>query len=361
MEKANQKTVLITGCDVPGSYGYELSLLLDKQGYNVFAGCTDSNTLGARSLASRGSENLAILQIDVTSEENVSEAVEMMEDSVGDEGVWAVVNCSETYVIAEIDWCSTQDFQNVINVNLMGTVRVTKALLPLVQKSRGRIINLSSSSGLLSRAGQSAYSASKFAIEAFSDSLRQEMHKWGVFVSVVEPLFLPDAEEALSSSATAQVLSRIPEDKRKVYGSDYFGSYIQSSLKDIGASDEGAKLPKSLELSDRGYHTWKKEEAPSNLRKRASTLPQKTSYKSNEVVTLTRAGGCKLSRTNRVLHALMDAVTSSTPKVRYFVGSVYEQAVICCGRSFPTAFVDTYMTYGAISNVVPQRVKEKFD
>ena len=45
--------------------------------------------------------------------------------------------------------------------------------------------------GLLSRAGQSAYSASKFAIEAFSDSLRQEMHKWGVFVSVVEPLFLP--------------------------------------------------------------------------------------------------------------------------------------------------------------------------
>ena len=86
MNKQGPKVVVITGCDLPRSYGYELSLLLDKQGYHVYAGCTDCNGIGARSLASRGSENLAILQIDVRSDESVKEAVTLIQDSEGDEG-----------------------------------------------------------------------------------------------------------------------------------------------------------------------------------------------------------------------------------------------------------------------------------
>ena len=78
----------ILGCDVPNSYGYELALCLDKQGYNVFAGCTDCNSVGARSLASRGSTRLAILQIDVTKQDEIEDAREMIEDIVGDEGLY---------------------------------------------------------------------------------------------------------------------------------------------------------------------------------------------------------------------------------------------------------------------------------
>lgn len=68
------------------SYAYELALRLDQQGYNVFAGCRDCNSSGARSLASRGSTSLAILQLDVTQKDEIRNAAELVEDSVGEEG-----------------------------------------------------------------------------------------------------------------------------------------------------------------------------------------------------------------------------------------------------------------------------------
>jgi len=58
-----------------------------------------------------------------------------------------VVNCSESYTVAEVDWCATEDFDEIMQVNFMGAVRVTKSLLHLVRKARGRIINLSSMAG----------------------------------------------------------------------------------------------------------------------------------------------------------------------------------------------------------------------
>ena len=62
------------------------ALCLDKQGYTIFAGCSDCNSVGARSLATRGSTRLAILQIDVTKQNEIDEAKEMIQDLVGDEG-----------------------------------------------------------------------------------------------------------------------------------------------------------------------------------------------------------------------------------------------------------------------------------
>ena len=93
-------TVCLSGCDVPNSYGYELALCLDKQGYTVFAGCTDCNSVGARSLASRGTTRLAILQIDVTKQEEIDDAKEMVEDLVGDEGL-RILHFTRKYCLAD--------------------------------------------------------------------------------------------------------------------------------------------------------------------------------------------------------------------------------------------------------------------
>ena len=62
-------------------------------------------------------------------------------------GVWAVVNCAESYAVAEVDWFSPDDFNQIMQVNFLGTVRVTKALLPLLRKAKGRVVNLSNISG----------------------------------------------------------------------------------------------------------------------------------------------------------------------------------------------------------------------
>ena len=77
-----------------------------------------------------------------------------------------------------------------MEVNFFGTVALTKAFLELVRESKGRVINVSSLAGLWSRGSGSVYSASKFALEAFTDSLRREMRAVGVAVSSVNPGFV---------------------------------------------------------------------------------------------------------------------------------------------------------------------------
>ena len=62
-------------------------------------------------------------------------------------GVWALVNCAETYAVAEVDWFATEDFNEIMQVNFLGAVRVTKALLPLLRQAKGRVVNVSSLAG----------------------------------------------------------------------------------------------------------------------------------------------------------------------------------------------------------------------
>ncbi|XP_078695097.1 D-beta-hydroxybutyrate dehydrogenase, mitochondrial-like isoform X2 [Branchiostoma floridae x Branchiostoma belcheri] len=74
-----------------------------------------------------------------------------------------------------------------MEVNTFGTVRVTKAFLPLIRRAKGRVVNVTSAEGLHSTPTVSAYCMTKAALESFSDALRHEMHKWGVKVIIVEP------------------------------------------------------------------------------------------------------------------------------------------------------------------------------
>lgn len=378
----HQKTVVITGCDTRSSYAYELALRLDEQGYTVFAGCTDCNSVGARSLASRGSTSLAILQIDVTKPDEIKDAVEMIEDSVGEEGVWALVNCAEVFSVAEVDWCPIADYEKSIQVNLLGTIRITKALLHLVRRARGRIVNLSSIAGCLARAGQSAYSLTKFALEAFSDSLRQEMLKWGVFVILVEPAYFPVGQSILCESNINISMGTVPKNLRDVYGDDYFVDFINSvtdsanSQSAAGAAGDSSvtspvrrpeNTPQGSPASTTSSATSGYSSASSTMK--SASVDMKSSSKTDSVTeikgrtfsTLKTRGTPTLSNTNRVLHALVEAVTASSPKVRYFVGSFQDKMVKALAPMLPTVVMDTYLTSGQMSKVIPKLIKEKIE
>ncbi|XP_002121207.2 17-beta-hydroxysteroid dehydrogenase type 6 [Ciona intestinalis] len=381
MAKSHQKNVVITGCDIPNSYGYELALCLDHQGYVVFAGCTDCNSVGARSLASRGSTRLAVMQIDVTKQDEIDDATEMIQDMIGDEGLWAVVNCAEFYTVAEADWCSVEDYEQSMQVNYLGTVRVTKSLLHLIRRGRGRIVNLSSMAGCLARAGQSAYSASKFALEAFTDSLRQEMLKWGVYVTLVEPAYFPEGSLVLSEPQTSVRLKRVPDHVKEVYGEDYFVDFINSvSRNDPTTQEEGKSksaetlLPKSSSSTlTSGYSSLSstsaslKKKIPSTVIANPGDYDPETQKEEKKRRTLSLGGGASstlksspdFGNTNRVLHALAEAVTAHSPKVRYFVGSFQDRLVKSASAFFPTVVMDTYLTSGSLSKCVPRVIKEK--
>merc|ERR1739848_178465 len=77
-------------------------------------------------------------------------------------------------------------------VNVIGIVRVTQSVLPLLRKSQGRIVNVASIAGRVGLPGQPAYCASKYAIEGLSDVLRFDMAPWGVSVHIIEPGVFPN-------------------------------------------------------------------------------------------------------------------------------------------------------------------------
>lgn len=80
-----------------------------------------------------------------------------------------------------------EDVVRQLDVNVVGHVRVLQALLPLVRKDRARIVNLVSIAGRYSTPGLGAYSASKHAMEAVTDTLRLELEPWHISVSAIEP------------------------------------------------------------------------------------------------------------------------------------------------------------------------------
>nr|CAD7203282.1 unnamed protein product [Timema douglasi] len=119
-------------------------------------------------------------------------------------------------------------FQRIIEVNTIGSVRVTKAFLPLVRKSKGRLVFTASSAGRITFPGLVPYSMSKHAIVSFIDGLRREMRKWSVTVHGIEPMMYRTPMVNLESHKIFlnKQLCTLPEETRRLYGDSYVDKYM---------------------------------------------------------------------------------------------------------------------------------------
>lgn len=108
-------------------------------------------------------------------------------DSVLPEQLDAVVNNAGIVVSGPVEGLAIDDLRNQFEVNVIGQVAVTQAVLPRLRRSRGRIVFISSVSGRVTTPLTGAYNASKYAIEAIGDAFRQELRPWGIKVSLIEP------------------------------------------------------------------------------------------------------------------------------------------------------------------------------
>ncbi|XP_066270407.1 retinol dehydrogenase 16-like isoform X5 [Branchiostoma lanceolatum] len=186
LSQLTDKTVLITGCDT--GFGNLLARRLDQLGLRVFAGCLTE--AGVAELRQSCSERLQPIQMDVTRSDSVEAAVRVVKEAVGSKGLWGLVNNAGVPNVGGgiMEWATKEDYQAVLNVNLLGMIDVTKTFLPLLKRSRGRVVNVASISGRVS-VPAGPYSVSKFGVEAFSDSLRRAMRCFGVKVHIIEPGF----------------------------------------------------------------------------------------------------------------------------------------------------------------------------
>ncbi|XP_035234007.1 D-beta-hydroxybutyrate dehydrogenase, mitochondrial-like, partial [Stegodyphus dumicola] len=101
--------------------------------------------------------------------------------------LWALVNNAGVQKGFSVELTGIIEFKDTMEVNAIGLVRVTKAFLPLLRQTKGRVVNVTSLSGRVTMPHLCSYTMSKFAAVAFTECLKQEMQVWGVKVISVEP------------------------------------------------------------------------------------------------------------------------------------------------------------------------------
>jgi NAD(P)-dependent dehydrogenase (short-subunit alcohol dehydrogenase family) len=171
-------SVLITGAS--RGIGRAAALALDREGHEVIAGVRDAEA--ADRLAAEASGRLRTVRLDVTDASSIRAAA----DAVGDR-LDALVNNAGVVVGGVVEALDLEALRHQFEVNVVGQVAVTQALLPALRASAGRVVFMSSVSGRVSAPVMTAYTASKFAIEAIADGLRVEVRQWGIRVVLVEP------------------------------------------------------------------------------------------------------------------------------------------------------------------------------
>lgn len=182
--------VTLTGCD--SGLGFSLARHSLRMGLCVVAGCLDPNGEGARRLrvAAGRSGRLTVIPLDVTKQKSVNafvqEVTRLLETNPSLR-LLALVNNAGVMVFGEFDWQTEEQVERQVEVNLLGTMRVTKAFCPLLRSNRSRLVVVSSHCALESLPGLASYGASKAALEAWSNALRVEQAKYGVRVITLVP------------------------------------------------------------------------------------------------------------------------------------------------------------------------------
>lgn len=175
--------VLITGAST--GIGEACALELDRLGFRVFAGVR-TEAAGQR-LREKASSLLTPVIIDVTDSASIQAAANIIKEQTDPRGLAGLVNNAGITVSGPLELVPIEELRRQLEINVIGHVAVTQAVLPLLRIAKGRIVNIGSINGALSPPYLGAYSASKFAMEAITDALRIELRTWGIGVSIVEP------------------------------------------------------------------------------------------------------------------------------------------------------------------------------
>ncbi|XP_009487074.1 17-beta-hydroxysteroid dehydrogenase type 2 [Pelecanus crispus] len=217
------KAVLITGSDT--GIGHALAKYLDNLGFVVFAGVLNKDGPGAEELRRTCSQRLSLLQLDITNASQIKEAYLKVSEKVQNTGLWGVVNNAGILGFpADGELLPMSMYRQCMEVNFFGAVEVSKTFLPLLRKSQGRLVNVSSMAGGIPLPRYAAYGASKAALSMFSGVMRQELSKWGIKVAAIHPSGFRTGIQGTSElwdKQEKELMENLPADTRQDYGEDY--------------------------------------------------------------------------------------------------------------------------------------------
>lgn len=176
-----QGSIVITGAS--SGIGEACAIHFDKKGYRVFAGVRKASD--GEALRKKSSERLTPLLLDVTDPATIGAAANSI--SIDRREISGLVNNAGVSVSAPVELIPIEKLREQLEVNVLGQVAVIQAFLPLLRTGRGRIVNIGSVAGRSALPFMGAYSASKYALEGITDSLRMELREWAIHVAIIEP------------------------------------------------------------------------------------------------------------------------------------------------------------------------------
>jgi NAD(P)-dependent dehydrogenase (short-subunit alcohol dehydrogenase family) len=222
---ADRGAVVVTGTS--SGIGEACAMRLAGMGFQVFAGVRKAEDGAA--LQQKVTERLTPVIIDVTDDATIRAGAEMVTQAVGDAGLAGLINNAGVAIAGPLEFLPIGELRRQLEINVVGQVAVTQALLPLIRKGHGRIVNISSISGKIASPMTGAYAASKFALEAVSDTLRLELLPWDIKVVAVEPGVTQTPIWKRSLAAGDALLAQMPPQIEELYG------------KSIAATRKGAQ------------------------------------------------------------------------------------------------------------------------
>jgi len=183
MANINRGAVVVTGAST--GIGAACAQYLSEHGFKVFAAVRKQSD--AEAVVARRTPNLQPLILDVTQADKISAAVQTVQAILGGSGLAGLINNAGISYDQPLECVPIASVRHQMEVNVIGTLAVTQAFLPMVRQARGRIVTIGSINGRLANPISGPYCMSKFAIEAFSDCLRRELDQWGIQVSLIQP------------------------------------------------------------------------------------------------------------------------------------------------------------------------------
>lgn len=179
------KVAIVTGAS--SGIGEAAAIALAAAGAKVAIAARRADRLDtlAQRIQAAGGEALAIVA-DVADESQVQTMVQQTQERWGQVDI--LINNAGVMLLGNIDGANTEDWRRMININVLGLMYATHAVLPLMKaQGSGHIVNISSVAGRVANAGTGVYNASKWAVNAFSESLRKEVYTNHIRVTIIEP------------------------------------------------------------------------------------------------------------------------------------------------------------------------------
>ncbi|MFD2035381.1 SDR family NAD(P)-dependent oxidoreductase [Belliella marina] len=246
MEKKTINTVAITGAG--SGLGLDLAIGYAKKGYKVFGTAISPQEIESIK-KNLGSLDITLTVTDITKEQDVKNWREIVSSKLRDQGLDILVNNAGVLTPGPMEVLELEAIRKEFEVNVLGSISTIKAFLPSLRKTKGRIVQIGSLTGLFSLPFSGPSSASKATMESFADVYRIELKPQGIDFIMVQPGNMRTGGPAKTAAQLQQISDAMSQEQRQLYGDQFEKFSSALNAMQTNGLDADIAATKIIEIS----------------------------------------------------------------------------------------------------------------